>query len=101
MLTLGLPSWDLALLGPTGHGNVLFFSALVPLALLAIGYSMPKLRGPLAGLAIGVAAHLAFFAVVPMTSVQYMPSAFGLESIWLVANALGCLLLARLALQRR
>jgi len=99
-LTRGLPSWDLSLLGPTGHGNALFFSALVPLGLLAIGYGVPKLRAPLAGLAIGVAAHLAFFAVVPMTSVQWMPSVFGLESIWLAVNAVACVLLARLALRR-
>ena len=99
-LTRGLPSWDLSLLGPTGHGNALFFSALVPLGLLAIGYGVPKLRAPLAGLAIGVAAHLAFFAVVPMTSLQYVPSAFGLGSIWLIVNAIACVLLARLALRR-
>jgi serine protease len=99
-LTHGLPSWDLGILGPTGHGNALFFSALVPLALLAVGYGLPKARAPLAGLAVGVAAHLAFFAVVPMTSVQYMPSAFGLESMWLILNAVICLALARVALRR-
>ena len=99
-LTRGMPSWDLSLLGPAGHGNALFFSALVPLGLLAIGYGVPKLRAPLAGLAIGVAAHLAFFAVVPMTTVQWMPSVFGLESIWLAVNAVACVLLARLALRR-
>ncbi|HEY1554761.1 MAG TPA: S8 family serine peptidase [Kofleriaceae bacterium] len=99
-LTHGLPSWDLSLLGPSGHGNALFFSALVPLVLLAIGYSVPKLRGVLAGVAVGVAAHLAFFAVVPMTTMHYVPHAFGLASIWLVANALACLALARLALRR-
>ena len=49
---------------------------------------------------LGVAAHLAFFAVVPMTSVQYMPSMFGLESLWLAANAVACVLFARLALRR-
>jgi serine protease len=99
-LTHGLPSWDLGLLGPSGHGNALFFSALVPLALLALGYSVPKLRGVLAGLAIGVAAHLTFFAVVPMTTVHYVPHAFGVATIWLAANALACLALARLALRR-
>jgi serine protease len=99
-LTRGLPSWDLSLLGPSGHGNVLFFSALVPLALLAIGYGVPKLRAPLAGLAIGVAAHLAFFAVVPMTKLHYVPLGFGLASIWLGVNAVVCVLLARLALRR-
>lgn len=45
-LTHGLPSWDLSVLGPAGHGNALFFSALIPLALLAVGYGMPKLRAP-------------------------------------------------------
>jgi serine protease len=99
-LTHGLPSWDLSLLGPSGHGNALFFSALVPLALLAIGYGVPKLRGVLAGIAIGVAAHLAFFAVVPLTSLHYVPHAFGFASVWLLANAAACLAFARLALRR-
>ena len=99
-LTHGMPSWDLSLLGVEGHGNALFFSALLPLALLAVGYGVPKARGPLAGLAIGVAAHLAFFAVVPLTTVHYVPHAFGLASIWLVVNSVACLLLARLALRR-
>jgi serine protease len=99
-LTRGLPSWDLALLGPLGHGNALFFSALVPMGLLAIGYGVPKLRAPLAGLAIGVAAHLAFFAVVPMTQLHYVPGIFGLSTIWLAVNAAVCIGLARLALRR-
>jgi serine protease len=99
-LTHGLPSWDLSLLGPAGHGNALFFSALVPLALLALGYGMPKARPVLAGLAVGVAAHLAFFAVVPLTAVHYVPSVFGLASIWLVVNAVVCVALARIALRR-
>jgi len=99
-LTTGLPSWDLALLGPLGHGNALFFSALLPLAALGVGYGVPKLRAPLAGLAVGVAAHLAFFAVVPMTQLHYMPGAFGLASIWLGANAVACALMARLALTK-
>jgi hypothetical protein len=88
------------LLGPAGHGNALFFSALVPLVLLAIGYGVPKARPVLAGVAVGVAAHLAFFAVVPLTAVHYVPSIFGLASIWLVVNAIACVALARLALRR-
>ncbi|MBL0218530.1 MAG: peptidase S8 [Myxococcales bacterium] len=99
-LTHGMPSWDLGLLGATGHGNALFFSALIPLGLLAVGYGVPRARGPLAGFAVGVAAHLAFFAVVPMFAVSYMPSVFGLGSIWLAVNAVVCLGLARLALRR-
>jgi hypothetical protein len=98
-LTHGLPSWDLALLGPSGHGNAIFFSALVPLALLAVGYGVPKARAPLAGLAIGVAAHLAFFAAVPLTTVQ-VPAVLGIGALWLAVNAVACLALARLALRR-
>nr|HEX4315752.1 S8 family serine peptidase [Kofleriaceae bacterium] len=99
-VTQGMPSWDLSLLGVSGHGNALFFSAFVPMALLVVGYGVPRLRGVLAGLAIGVAAHLAFHAVAPMTTLHYVPHAFGLATIWLAVNAVACLLLARLALRR-
>jgi serine protease len=99
-LTHGMPSWDLGVLGPSGHGNALFFSALIPLALLGIGYGSPRLRAPLAGLAVGVAAHLAFAAVVPMFALHYVPSVFGLPAIWLAVNAIVCIGLARAALRR-
>jgi serine protease len=90
-LTHGLPSWDLALLGPTGHGNALFFSALIPMVLLAVGYSVPKLRAPLAGLAIGIAAHLLVFAVVPFASIG---------TLWLAVNSAVCIGIAHLALRK-
>ncbi|HWU91278.1 MAG TPA: S8 family serine peptidase, partial [Kofleriaceae bacterium] len=93
-LTHGLPSWDLSLLGPAGHGNAVFFSALIPLALLAVGYGVRRLRPVLAGLAIGVAAHLAFFAAVPLTAV-HVPAVLGIGTLWLAFNALVCLGLAR------
>lgn len=99
-LSQGLPSWDLSLLGPLGHGNAVFFSALIPLVLLAVGYGIPRARPVLAGVAVGVAAHLAFFAVVPMMSLHYVPAAFGFGTVWLLLNAVVCLLLARLALRR-
>ncbi|HMG24982.1 MAG TPA: S8 family serine peptidase [Kofleriaceae bacterium] len=97
-LTVGLPSWDLAVLGAAGHGNLVFFSALIPLVLLAVGYGSPRLRAATAGVAIGVAAHLAFFAAVPLTAV-HAPAALG-AALWLGINALICLGLARLALRR-
>ncbi|HEX2690584.1 MAG TPA: S8 family serine peptidase [Kofleriaceae bacterium] len=98
-LTHGLPSWDLSVLGPAGHGNLVFFSALVPLVLLAVGYGVPRARAPLAGLAIGVTAHLAFFAVVPLTT-MHVPALLGTAGLWLAGNALACLGLAGLALRR-
>ena len=91
-LTNGLPQWF-------GHGNLALFSALIPFVLLALGYGMPRARAPLAGLAVGVAAHLAFFAVVPMLTLD-VPSAFGFATVWLLLNAVVCLGLARLALRR-
>ena len=65
-LTHGLPSWDLGAARRGGHGNVLFFSALAPARRCSRRLRRAGLRGVLAGLAVGVAAHLAFFAVVPM-----------------------------------
>ncbi|MBA3456464.1 MAG: S8 family serine peptidase [Deltaproteobacteria bacterium] len=91
-LTHGLPQW-------IGSGNLMLFSALIPFALLAIGYGVPRARAPLAGLAVGVAAHLAFFAVVPMLTLS-VPSAFGFATVWLLLNAAVCLGIARLALRR-
>jgi serine protease len=99
MMTRGLPSWDIAAFGALGHGNALFFSALIPLVLLAVGYGVPRLRAPLAGVAIGVAAHLTFHAVVPVAN-MHVPSLFGLDAIWLLLNAAICIALARTALRR-
>jgi serine protease len=99
MLTRGLPSWDISLLGPLSHGNALFFSAMAPLALLAVGYGVPRLRPVLAGLSIGVAAHLLFYIAVPLTEVRYMPAAFGVETIWLACNAFVAVALARIAIK--
>jgi len=101
MATRGLPSWDLSILGASGHGNALFFSALVPLALLALFYGVRRARAPLAGLAAGVAGHLLFFAAVPMLAVQHVPHVFGLATIWLAVNAVACIFLSRVALLRR
>ena len=101
LATRGLPSWDLSILGASGHGNAMFFSALIPLGLLAVLYGVRRARAPLAGLAAGVAGHLLFFAAVPMLAVQHVPHVFGLATIRLAVNAVVCIFLARLALLRR
>ena len=71
----------------------------MPLVLLAIGYHAPRARVLLAGLAVGVAAHLAFFAVAPLAPI-HVPAVLGTTALWLLGNALVCLGLARLALRR-
>ena len=57
-------------------------------------------RPALAGVAVGVAAHLLFHLVVPMAPLRYVPSMFGLGAIWLAVNSLICLVLANLALRK-
>ncbi len=99
-LTRGMPSWDMAVFGPLGHGNALFFSALLPFGLIAMLYGAKRLRAPLAGLAVGVAGHLLFHAVVRTTDIHWVPNALMLDEIWLALNALACIGLARLVLRR-
>ncbi len=100
MLTHGLPSWDLAVLGGQGHGNALFFSALLPLGLLVLGAGVSRLRAPLAGLAVGVAGHLVFHLAARVTDIQYVPGVGLLDALWLAMNALVCVGAAMLVLRR-
>ena len=96
MLTRGLPSWDLSLLGADGHGNALFFSALIPIALVALGSGVPKLRPVLAGLAAGVAGHLLFHFAAGWTEIRWMV----LDEAWLLANAAVLVAVSALTLRR-
>jgi serine protease len=99
MLSHGMPSWDQSILGASDatHSG-LFFSALVPLGLLVIGYGVPKLRAPLAGLAVGIAAHLVLFAIAPIAAVS--APIIGVSALWLAVNAAICIGIARVALRR-
>jgi serine protease len=99
-LTFGFPSWDLSLLGPASHGNALFFSALVPFVLMATLYSVARLRGLLAGFALGVAGHLLFHAAAGFVDVRYVPNVLMLDQLWLALNAALCAAFAFLALRR-
>jgi serine protease len=86
-LTSGLPSW-----GADGAGSsVLMMSAALPLLLVGLGAGVARLRGALAGLCLGVAAHLGFFALVPWRDVAWMR----LDALWLVGNTAVLALVAR------
>ena len=80
----GLPAWDLAF-GATAHGNPIFYSALVPVLGASLLYGARRLRGLVAGLALGVAGHLAVHALIRTMDVQWIPNS--LDALWLGANA--------------
>jgi serine protease len=95
----GFPSWDLALLGPAGHANPLFFSALVPLGLAALLYRVPRARGFVFGFAVGVAAHLVFHVFFRGADVAWLPGAL-LDHGWLLLNAAACVAVAHVVARR-
>jgi len=100
MLTRGLPSWDLSILGVDGHGNPLFFSALLPLALAGALFGVARARPVIAGVSAGVAGHLLFHTAVRMNDVHWVPNLFGLDQLWLLGNVALCLVLAHLVLRK-
>ena len=64
-------------------------------------FGIRRLRAPLAGIAVGVAAHLLFHAAVRLTDIQYMPNSIAiLDKVWLVTNAIACIGMAHLALRK-
>ena len=91
-LTHGLPAWMMG----AGGGNALFMSAIIPVALVAIGAGVPRLRPALAGLCAGVAGHLLFQMAAGWTNVQFMV----LDGLWLALNALVLVAVAHLSLRR-
>jgi serine protease len=88
VLLAGFPAW----LAP----NVLLYSAFVPLLLIGLGYGVSRLRGALAGFAVGVAGHLLFHALVPLRDVRWM----AFDAVWLAANAAALVLVSVLVLRR-
>jgi serine protease len=92
--------WDLLLLGPDAHATALWWSAAPPLVAIALGYGAPRLRPWLAGVCVGVAAHLGGQALWPLADVLWLPNALGLDGSWLMVNAAVCLLLGRAVLRR-
>ncbi len=98
LATHGLPEAGQALFGAAAQGNPLLFSALVPLALIALGYGNPKLRGILAGLTLGWAGNLAAHAVFRSVDIRFIPDS--LDAMWLLANAALLAMSARLVLRK-
>jgi serine protease len=94
ILLRGFPQWDIAVLGAQFHGNVLFYSALFPFVATFLFFGSRLLRVVAAGFSTGVAAHLAFTLVVRPAEIQFIPSIFFIDRLWLFANCILCLYFA-------
>lgn len=82
----GFPAWDLYLFGPSGHGNLLFYSALAPV-LAAVGAKFqPRMWSLAAGFSCGVAGHLLYEALWPSLQLALLPGCC--QGVWLVVNGL-------------
>lgn len=93
LLTLGIPAWDIRLLGAGSHGNPIFFSCFIPM-LLSLAFSENRFwRAAIAGLAAGFAGHLIFEAMAATAAVTLLPSLF--SRIWLTVHAVFCSLLSQ------
>lgn len=101
LLCKGFPEWDLYFLGAQGHGNPLFYSALVPGLMVLLLFSAPRpARAFVAGFSLGVAAHLAWYGLFPVANVYWVPDLIlrlG-DQLWFLVNA-GLALLAALAMR--
>lgn len=88
LLTRGMPTWDLALLGASGHFSAPWASVL-PVFGLSIGLlGFRRLRPALMGLALGWSAHLALAGLLGSTDVLGIPGVAGvLDSAWLAVQA--------------
>lgn len=76
-------------------GSPLVLSALLPLLMTLLLLGVRPLRGLLVGLNLGYAAMLLHGAIVLPTLVSGLPGGPGIDRLWLVANAILALALAR------
>lgn len=91
LLCKGLPEWDLYFFGASGHGNILFYSALFPWALVLVGFRSPRLaRAWIAGVSLGLAGHFAWYALFPVANLSMIPDLFAHfgDQVWLASQAL-------------
>jgi serine protease len=88
---------SLAAAGASVLVSVLFSSAVIPVLATALFYGKPKARGVLAGLSIGVGAHLVLTALNG-TALLWLPGPLALA--WLIGNALVSFTTALLILRK-
>jgi serine protease len=89
--------WDLAFVGPAFHAWWLLCSALPVIVACALGFSFPRARPFIGGLALGTAALL--IQTAWSADVGFFAGS-ALLGAWALANALVCFWIARVGLER-
>jgi serine protease len=93
---LARPLGDMDLyLGASLHNYLPFANALIPLGLTVLTFQAKRLRPMVAGLATGLAAYLASIALLHESA---SPFGSALLTVWCIANAGVCALIARMNL---
>lgn len=102
ILSHPIAGWDLFVFGAHGYHTAVWAS-LLPMGVAAVALlGWKKGQGLVMGLTLGWAAYLLVSAVGMPADVQGVPGLAGmLDRVWLVANALGLLGLARLLVRVR
>jgi len=96
LLATPVMDWGLLAFGPGGHAHVLLWSALGPVLLAGLLYSVRGARSLVAGFNLGAAAFLLHAAFSGHADVGWLPGGI-VQVAWLVANAAVALGVAWLA----
>jgi hypothetical protein len=96
LLTHPAFEWPLLFLGAGWFGNPLMFSALPALLLTMLSYPWKKLVPLAFGFSCGQAAFLTLQSFSQTTGIAWVPGTT-LEFLWLLGNALLCLILSVVA----
>jgi len=98
LIEIPLPDWGRWLFGP-GRASPLFYSALIPFGLAAVGYFWKASRSVMAGVCIGFAAFLGYCAWSGAPAISFMPLRI-VAIPWLLVNLGLCLLFGRALLRK-
>ncbi len=93
-----LLAWDTLLLGGRWSAWMPFANAGVAIALVGLGFSRKALRGPIAGVSLGIASYL---CAEVWLGQRYAPLGTLLFGAWSLANAAVCLWIARIGADRK
>ncbi len=100
LLATPVASWPSVMFGAGVHLNPLVGSALLALVPMMFFFGVRKLRGALAGFAIGLGGYLIARAALGSVDVQWLPGHGLLDATWLAVNGVIAMGLGRIAMMR-